>query len=172
MWWTLITFVSENQSKNRAQNLFILDTVGIGLFNIIDCRPRSSVVAILDSKTWTLRHRIGNSTRSLTSAKFCTSAISQSARVIADANLRHSSPSWQVQPVLCTYQNLIKTSGWTSQDGVNWRQQVKIFADKNIKGSDKSETSGTTSYSVITSSDQTFDLIHFSCRMTVVNIVN
>ncbi len=74
--------------------------------------------------------------------------ISQSARVIADANLRHSSPSWQVQPALCTYQNLIKTSGCTCQDGVNWRQQVKIFADKNIKGSDRSETSGTISYSV------------------------
>ncbi len=68
--------------------------------------------------------------------------------MIADANLRHSSPSWQVQPALCTYQNLIKTSGCTCQDGVNWRQQVKIFADKNIKGSDRSETSGTISYSV------------------------
>ena len=31
---------------------------------------------------------------------------------------------------------------------MNWRQRVKIFADKNIKGSDKSETSGTISYSV------------------------
>ncbi len=77
------------------------------------------------------------------------SAISQSARVIVDTILRHSSPSWQVQPALCTYQNRIKTSGCTCQDGVNWRQQVKIFADKNIKGSDKSETSGTNSYSVV-----------------------
>ena len=32
---------------------------------------------------------------------------------------------------------------------MNWRQQVKIFADKNIKGSDRSETSGTISYSVV-----------------------
>ncbi len=31
---------------------------------------------------------------------------------------------------------------------MNWGQQVKIFADKNIKGSDRSETSGTISYSV------------------------
>ncbi len=31
---------------------------------------------------------------------------------------------------------------------MNWRQQVKIFADKNIKGSNRSETSGTISYSV------------------------
>jgi hypothetical protein len=76
------------------------------------------------------------------------SAISQSARVIADANLRHSSPSWQVQPALCTYQNLIKTSGCTCQDGMNWRQRVKIFADKKSK-TDRSETSGTISYSVI-----------------------
>ena len=31
---------------------------------------------------------------------------------------------------------------------MNWRQQVKILADKNIKGSNKSETSGINSYSV------------------------
>ncbi len=31
---------------------------------------------------------------------------------------------------------------------MNWRQQVKIFADKNVKGSDRSETSGTISYSL------------------------
>jgi hypothetical protein len=28
-------------------------------------------------------------------------------------------PSWLVQPALCTYQNLIKTSGCTSQDGMS-----------------------------------------------------
>jgi hypothetical protein len=38
-------------------------------------------------------------------------------------------PSWLVQPALCTYQNLIKTSGCTSQNGVDWREQVKIFVD-------------------------------------------
>ncbi len=32
---------------------------------------------------------------------------------------------------------------------MNWHQQVKIFADKNIKASNKSETSGTISYSVV-----------------------
>jgi hypothetical protein len=36
-------------------------------------------------------------------------------------------PSWLVQPALCTNQNLIKTSGCTSQDGVDWRERVKIF---------------------------------------------
>ena len=35
-----------------------------------------------------------------------------------------------------TFQNLIKITGCTSQDGMNWCQQVKIFADENIKGAD------------------------------------
>jgi hypothetical protein len=44
--------------------------------------------------------------------------------------IRHPiTPSWLVQPALCTYQNLIKTSGCTSQDGVDWRERVKIFVD-------------------------------------------
>ena len=44
---------------------------------------------------------------------------------------------------------LIKTSGCTSQDGMDWREQVKISVDKNIKGTDSRYTSAIPSYSVM-----------------------
>jgi hypothetical protein len=45
---------------------------------------------------------------------------------------------------LCIYQNF-----QLYQDGVDWREQVKISVDKNIKGTDSRYTSAIPSYSVI-----------------------
>jgi hypothetical protein len=58
------------------------------------------------------RHRIRRYSRSVTQAS------TVFVRVFT-SNSSSITPSWLVQPELCTYQNLIKTSGCTSQDGVS-----------------------------------------------------
>jgi hypothetical protein len=58
-----------------------------------------------------LSHRIRRYSRSVTQASIC-------PRFYKRFVINHAR-SWLVQPALCTYQNLIKTSGCTSQDGVS-----------------------------------------------------